>query len=146
MNALNLVKISTYADIIGRSVGTIRNWIKSGKFRNGFEYVTIDGVQFIDMSALDVFIKENPESDDSYLECEERESFGYREKPRIGNDYFFIDDKLDYIYTEWKESEDDISRYNAGNCILYLGEAKAMSEKLKEMFNSRTFPIIDNAK
>lgn len=43
----DLIKISTYARSIGKSCECIRIWIRSGKWKEGKDYVSIDGVIFI---------------------------------------------------------------------------------------------------
>ena len=47
MKTENLLRVSTYAKRIGKSVECVRVWIRTGRFREGKECVTIDGVTFI---------------------------------------------------------------------------------------------------
>lgn len=54
MNNNKLVRVSTYANMIGKSVETVRVWIRTNKFREGIEYVVIDGIKFINLDKVDV--------------------------------------------------------------------------------------------
>lgn len=50
----NLVKVSTYANMIGKSVELVRTWIRNGKFKENEQYIKIDGVIFINLDKGDV--------------------------------------------------------------------------------------------
>ena len=54
MEKNKLVKVSTYAKMIEKSVETVRVWIRTGKFREGIEYEKIDDVVFINLENVDV--------------------------------------------------------------------------------------------
>lgn len=47
MNTKDLVKVSTYAGMIGKSNELVRSWIRSGKLNEKNGLVVIDGVMFI---------------------------------------------------------------------------------------------------
>jgi len=47
MDITKLVKVSTYARKINKSVEIIRYYIRTGRWTEGKEYVKIDGVPFV---------------------------------------------------------------------------------------------------
>ena len=49
----NLVKVSTYAKMIGKSTELVRIWIREGKFKIGKEVEVIDNVQFINLDKVE---------------------------------------------------------------------------------------------
>lgn len=53
MEQENLVKVSTYANMIGKSVELVRVWIRNGKFKEKEQYVKIDGVIFINLDKVE---------------------------------------------------------------------------------------------
>ena len=52
MSTVQLVRVSTYAKRIGKSVELVRHWIRTGKFKEGREYIVIDGVTFINLNNI----------------------------------------------------------------------------------------------
>ena len=52
MSKENLVKVSTYARSINKSVELIRKHIREGKWKENKEFIKIDGVIFINLNKV----------------------------------------------------------------------------------------------
>lgn len=59
MDISRLVKVSTYANMIGVSVELIRFRIRTGKYRENKEYVKIDGYILINLDNVEPKSKED---------------------------------------------------------------------------------------
>lgn len=59
MDISRLVKVSTYANMIGVSVELIRLRIRTGKYRENKEYVKIDGYILINLDNVEPKSKED---------------------------------------------------------------------------------------
>ena len=55
---------------------------------------------------------------------------GVRERPKIGEIYYFLGDNGRIYNTEWGGSEEDLFRFNTGNCFETEQEAEEHKENL----------------
>ena len=55
---------------------------------------------------------------------------GVRQRPKIGEIYYFLGDNGRIYNTEWEGSEEDLFRFNTGNCFKTEQEAEDYRENL----------------
>lgn len=65
----------------------------------------------------------------NYIELEGIKK-GVRQKPKVGERYFYVDSCGSIDYKFWQETETDLFRFNTGNCFKTEQEAEEYKENL----------------